>query len=88
MTRSEVEAAILAKAADDDGFRTRLLADPASTLKNELGLSIPEGYEVEVHEETGTTAHMVLPQSSRLSEAELTGVAGGSNDQWTDYSNW
>ena len=32
---------------------------------------------VEVHEESGTTAHLVLPPDSKLSQNDLEKVAGG-----------
>jgi len=47
----------------------------------ELGVKLPEGFDVEVHEEDGTKAHIVLPPSSRLSEADLRTAAGG-DDAW------
>ena len=71
------------KAVEDMEFRTRLLADPKSVMEDELNLSIPDDFNVQVHEENATTAHLVLPPSAVLSEAELQAVSGGN-----DNMNW
>ena len=76
-TAKEMEAAIVGKATEDEDFRDRLLDDPRGTIEQELGISIPETVEIEVHEESSTTAHLVLPPASKLSGAELEAVAGG-----------
>ena len=83
-TTSELEAKIIARANEDGEFRSRLLADPVSVFRGEYGFNIPDGYTVEVHEETGTAAHLVLPPSGRISDAELAAVAGGSPWDYLD----
>jgi len=68
---------IIGQALKDDVFRQRLLSDPKMVLECELGISFPQGVDVQVHEETSTTFHLVLPpkvpSSERweLDEAEL-----------------
>ncbi len=76
-TVGELRAHITNKAAEDGEFRAQLLADPRSAISAELGLSIPEGFTIHVHEESATAAHLTLPASDRLSEEELAQVAGG-----------
>ena len=76
-TARELEAEITARAAEDEGFRARLLADPKDVIEGEYGLTVPAGYTVEVHEETATAGHLVLPPTSRIPESELAAVAGG-----------
>ena len=76
-TATELKTKILSKAAEDGDFRTRLLTDPKATISTELGVTIPEGFDVAVHEDSGTTAHLVLPPSPELTEADLVGVTGG-----------
>ena len=80
LTVSEMKARVMDKAADDEGFRAQLVAEPAATLSAELGVSIPEGFMVEVHEDSATTAHLVLPPSPRLTSEDLAQVAGGGSD--------
>lgn len=76
-TMSEMKAHILAKAAADEDFRACLLDDPKAVISAELGVSIPDGFTVQVHEDDATTAHFVLPPSDHLTEAELAQAAGG-----------
>ena len=76
-TMSEMQSRILAKAAEDEDFRASLLDDPKAAISAELGVSIPEGFTVQVHEDDSTTAHFVLPPSDHLTEEELALVAGG-----------
>ena len=84
-TSMDMQSQIIARASEDDAFRASLLSDPKSAIEKELGLTIPDGYTIEVHEEDGTSSHLVLPPSGRLSETELAAVAGGNS--W-DTDNW
>ena len=83
-TATEMKYRILSKAAEDDDFRARLIADPKATIASEIGTAIPDGFDIVVHEDSATTAHLVLPPSPRLTDAELEMVAGGQVE-W-DYS--
>ena len=76
-TATELKTQILSKAAEDGEFRTRLLTDPKAAISAETGVTIPEGFDVAVHEDSATTAHLVLPPSPQLSEADLENIAGG-----------
>ena len=76
-TIGEMKAHILTKAAEDESFRAQLLKDPRSTVSAELDIFIPEQFIIQVHEDSATTAHLVLPLSDRLTEEELATAAGG-----------
>ena len=76
-TVSEMRAHIMDKAAEDGGFRTQLLADPKATISAELGVFFPEKFTILVHEDSATSAHLVLPSPDRLSEKELEEAVGG-----------
>ena len=76
-TSKEMRMKIVGKAAGDADFRARLLGDPKGAIEQELGVTIPASMSIEVHEERGTTAHLVLPPASKLSESDLQAVAGG-----------
>ena len=76
-TANEMRARVVEMAAADDGFRAQLMADPKATLRDALGVSIPESFSVEVHEEGADVAHLVIPPSSGLSEAQLQQARGG-----------
>ena len=81
MQPNEVREKIAEKAATDAGFRARLLSDPKETLEEELSVPIPATMSIEVHEESDTTAHLVIPPGSRLSEGELEAVTGGGQSR-------
>ena len=76
-TVTEIRDQVLSKAAEDVEFRARLIADPKAAVAAEVGATLPDGFEVVVHEESATTAHLVLPPAPSLTEAELEAVAGG-----------
>ena len=54
-----------------------LIADPRAAISAETGTAIPDEFNVVVHEDSSTTAHLVLPPSPRLTEAEMEKVSGG-----------
>ena len=81
-SEAEVKAHIAMKAAEDDDFRARLVADPRATLEAETGLRFPAGYRLHVHEESATDAHMVLPPKPELSRDQLGRIAGGNYETW------
>ena len=76
-TATELKTRILTRASEDSDFRARLIEDPKAAISAELGRTIPEGFDVVVHEDGASTAHLVLPPSPELTEAELELAAGG-----------
>ena len=82
-TESEVRAHLIEKAEADAAFRAALLTDTRATVEKEIGFAMPAGFEMHVHEETATTAHMVLPPvGGRLEPEELQAIAGGFHDDY------
>ena len=80
-TATEMKDRILDRAAEDGEFRAHLIADPKAAISSEIGIAIPEGFDIVVHEDSATTAHLVLAPSPELTEADLEKVAGG----WGSY---
>lgn len=76
-TSAEIQGQIIERAAEDADFRARLLDDANKVLKDELGVAVPDGLMVHVHEDTASNAHLVLPRSSQLSSEEMASVRGG-----------
>lgn len=76
-TATELKGQIITRAAEDGEFRARLLADPKGAISSEVGATIPEGFDIVVHEDSATTAHLVLPPSPELTEEELEKATGG-----------
>ena len=71
---------IIAKAWMDEGFKQRLVADPAKTLK-EQGVETPAGVKVQVVENTAKMQYLVLPMkppSAEMSDEQLKQVAAGT----------
>ena len=81
-TAKELRAKVVGKAAKDADFRAQLLSDPKAAIGQELGVTIPASMSIEVHEEGGGTAHLVLPPASKLNAQELAGVSAGYT--WED----
>ena len=76
-TAADIRDSVLKRAADDSDFRARLLADPKAAIASETGQTIPDSIKVVVHEDSATTAHLVLPPSPAQSEEELKQVSCG-----------
>lgn len=87
-TASELRDRILARSEEDDDFRSRLMEDPKGTIGAELNVSIPESFNIVVHEDTASTTHLVLPPSPKLTEADLQMAAGGSWDDFLHADGW
>ena len=77
-TYDELRVELVTKAAKDEGFRARLTADPKAAIKEALGVDLPGSLAVHVHEESSRSAHIVLPPSADLTDADLEGVAAGN----------
>jgi hypothetical protein len=72
---------IVARAWADEAFRRRLLAHPATVLK-EHGFEVPPAVEVRVVESTPTALCLILPArrgAGELSAADLEAVVGGAH---------
>ncbi len=70
---------IIAKAWMDEGYKKRLLSDPAAVLK-EQGMETPPGVEIRTVENTDKVFHLVLPpkpSGDELSDEHLSHIAGG-----------
>ena len=76
--QDEKMSRVIAKCRADEGFKRKLLADPAATLKTE-GVVLPAGVSIKVLENTDKVFHLVIPaKAAELSDEELDKVAGGA----------
>ena len=70
--------ALIARAVEESEFRDRLIANPKRTIEKEFGVTLAEGHEIHVHEETYSSTHIVLPPRSKISEAERKAAKTGA----------
>jgi hypothetical protein len=92
--RSEAEHRLIMKAWEDEAFRQELITNPRAVYVREFGYPVPEGFEIEVIEETPGTIKMVLPKNpapvtaeGELSDELLEMVAGGGQG-YGDETNY
>ena len=76
-TRERMLEKLVAKTEEDTEFRSQLLANPKSALKEVFDIEVPDDFNVVVHEDDARTAHLVLPASGELTDAQLQQAAGG-----------
>ncbi len=74
---NDTHAQIISKAWQDPAFKQKLLSDPHSALA-EAGVQVPAGTNIQVHENTPTTTHLVLPQAPAGGVTAANSAAAGS----------
>ncbi len=52
---------IVSIAMHNQAFREELVHNPKETLERELGITFPPEVEIEMHQDTPTIIHLVLP---------------------------
>ncbi len=52
---------IVSIAMHNPAFREELVSNPKETLERELGITFPPEVEIEMHQDTPTIIHLVLP---------------------------
>ena len=85
-TRAELDSLIHNHLATDPGFRDVLLADPRTAVAGLLGVKLPDFVTVEVHEESLSHVHLVIPaqtSAGEICDKDLELVAGGAAC-WSD----
>ena len=76
-TQQRMMEKLIAKAQENTDFRGRLVANPNSALKEAFDIEVPKDFNVVIHQEDARTAHLVLPASRELTDAQLQQAAGG-----------
>ena len=77
VTEAGVREFIRGKAAEDEGFRKALVADALGTVESEIGVKMPSGLKLVVHEESNEELHLVLPAPLELTPQQMQAVSGG-----------
>lgn len=70
------------RAASDPAFRAYVITDPRAAISSVLGVDIPEGVDITVHESTPTHVHVALPAYLPAADGDLGSISGGA-DTWT-----
>ena len=81
-TESQIRNELLSKASADGDFRSLLLANPAQAVKECYGVDVSSHFALNVHEETDTELHLVLPNASPISEEDLVAISGGTQQTY------
>ncbi len=71
---------LITRATRDAAFRKRLLEKPKEAIQEELGLQVPDDFEIRVVEENPSRGYLILPPllpEGEMNESELDLVAGG-----------
>jgi hypothetical protein len=69
---------LIAKCWADEGFKKKVLADPAKTLRAE-GLELRDDLSYVAHENTDKVFHLIIPaKPTELSDEDLAHAAGGT----------
>ena len=81
--QTPIKEQLIAKAMKDEAFRQEVLSNPKAAIERALGITIPAGVTIAVHQDTPTTLHLVLPMQAQsaalteMSDAELEQATGG-----------
>lgn len=81
--RQTLQEQIVARAMKDEAFRQELLSNSRAAVQRGLGITLPQGTNILVYEDTPNTIHIVLPmkvqsgEPQELSDAELEQAVGG-----------
>ena len=60
---------LISGTAEDDDLRNRLLEKPRETIEKELGVTLDDGHEIHMHEDTCSVTHVTLPPRSKFRAA-------------------
>jgi hypothetical protein len=82
LTRHDLEAKLVKRCWEDEGFRKEFIADPASIFVKYLQVPAASLPKIAIHQETPGSWHIVVPakppHTDELTEQDLERVAGGT----------
>lgn len=67
---------LIKRAWQDTDFKRRLLRDPRATIEAALGVTLPPGLNLYVHEQTPTDLHLILPMPPEDPQEAETSESG------------
>ena len=60
---------LIKRAWQDADFKQQILSDPRATIEEAMGVTLPAGLNIYIHEQTPTDLHLVLPMPHEDTEA-------------------
>lgn len=83
MEALQKQGELIRKLWNDENLKNEFKSNPKAVLERELGVKVPDDYNMEVLEETKDKHYFVIPVNpaaigSKLDDAELEQVAGGT----------
>lgn len=84
---TEMRAELIDKAGQDQEFRARLIEDPKAAVKDALGVAVPDSVSLQVHQDSATVAHLVLPPSAALNVEDLDAIAAGDPSNYGELKH-
>jgi hypothetical protein len=83
LTRHDLEAKIVKRCWEDEGFRKEFTADPAAAFVKYLEIPAASLPKISVHQEEPGSWHIVLPakpaDTNEISEQDLDRIAGAAS---------
>ncbi|MEM1181650.1 MAG: NHLP leader peptide family RiPP precursor [Acidobacteriota bacterium] len=82
MTRGEMLDLLINFSSQNPEYRDALKRNPKGVVAQQFQMELPDDLEIQVLEETSSTAYVVLPhiaaEGAELSNADLESLAGGA----------
>lgn len=85
-SRRDIEREIVTRTMKDVEFRQSLLADPVGVLEHETGLTVPQGVEIRVVQESPTVIYLVLPEAPEAGRDVSKEALAAAVGQWVGPS--
>ncbi len=79
--RRQMEAHLILRAWEDEGFRKLLLSEPKRAIEQVFGQAVPEGIDIKVMQEDPSELYVVIPPvpAQELSQEDLAEITGGGS---------
>lgn len=86
-SNKDLSTQVADRAVTDPAFRAYVITDPRAAISAVLGVVIPEGVEISVHQSTPTHVHIALPARFPGQEANDLGAVSGGGNSWNGSNN-
>jgi len=77
ITAEDMRSKLTEKALQNSDFRAQLISDPKGTIRQELGIDVPESINIQVHTSDKNNFQLALPAGPALDAEQLEQIAAG-----------